>query len=290
MNISKFFGLALVALLAVGLAAADADAGKKKKKSEQELENIVCQDSEVLKYDVASSRWICAADLDTVDTDWNHLTNVPAGFSDGIDNDALGGLTCDDGEIAKWNSGAWECAAAGGDVGKKYVFMTSKTFNGDLKTAGNGLSGLTGADALCQDAAENGIVPPGKYVAWLSTSTKDAKDRLVDSPDGWYLPDGVTKIADDLADLTSGSIQNFIGQDEKGVAISGESVWTGTAPNGSAGNNPGDCNSWTAASASVHAKTGLNGNASSSWTDVFNDFLPPLGPCDGLRRLYCFSR
>ncbi len=88
---------------------------------------------------------------------------------------------------------------------------------------------LTSSDALCQDAPEQGIVPPGTYVAWLSTGTKDAKDRLPFNPDGWVLPDGTTKIADDLADLIDGNIQNVINQTEFGIVIgANEITWTGT--------------------------------------------------------------
>jgi hypothetical protein len=43
---------------------------------------------------------------------------VPAGFADGADNDALGALTCANGQVPKWN-GTWACAAdadTGGDI------------------------------------------------------------------------------------------------------------------------------------------------------------------------------
>lgn len=42
---------------------------------------------------------------------WTGLASVPAGFADNIDNDVLGGLSCANGQIAKWNGSAWVCAA-----------------------------------------------------------------------------------------------------------------------------------------------------------------------------------
>ena len=42
---------------------------------------------------------------------WSGLQSVPAGFADGVDNDVLGGLSCTNGQVAKWNGAVWNCAA-----------------------------------------------------------------------------------------------------------------------------------------------------------------------------------
>ncbi len=42
---------------------------------------------------------------------WSGLSGMPSDFSDAVDNDSLGGLTCASGEIARWNGSAWECGA-----------------------------------------------------------------------------------------------------------------------------------------------------------------------------------
>lgn len=55
---------------------------------------------------------------------------------------------------------------------------------------GMGGDGLTGADNLCQSAANRGIVPPGTYIVWLSTADKDVRDRLPPNEAGYFLPDG----------------------------------------------------------------------------------------------------
>lgn len=41
---------------------------------------------------------------------WSGVIGVPAGFADNVDNDTLGGLSCANGQIAKWNGSAWVCA------------------------------------------------------------------------------------------------------------------------------------------------------------------------------------
>jgi hypothetical protein len=52
---------------------------------------------------------------------WDNLTSVPGGFADDVDDDELGGLSCNNGQVAKWNSTLvqWQCGddqtGAGGD-------------------------------------------------------------------------------------------------------------------------------------------------------------------------------
>ena len=42
---------------------------------------------------------------------WSGVTGVPAGFSDGTDNDSLGALSCANGQVAKRSGATWACAA-----------------------------------------------------------------------------------------------------------------------------------------------------------------------------------
>ena len=283
----KLMSAALVAMLGLGLTVTDVEARSKKSKStsRQELGKIVCPTGQVVKYD--GSAWACADDDDT-----------------------LGSLPCTDGEIAKFVNGAWECATENTAVdGKKYVFVTSQTYNGDLKTEGGALTGLRGGDAICQAAAENGSVPPGEYVAWLSTSTKDAKDRLLPAPGGYFLPDGTTKIADNLADLIDGSIDTSINMDEFGATPQPPDfliyTWTGTLNNGlrappsktmppAPSTNPdASCGDWTIGAPGE--RYGVSGTA------VLNTAPPPFEPwsapretgafrCATRNHLYCFQR
>ncbi len=44
-----------------------------------------------------------------VNTSWGGIAELPPGFADDVDDDALGSLDCDSGEIARWNGSAWVC-------------------------------------------------------------------------------------------------------------------------------------------------------------------------------------
>jgi hypothetical protein len=75
---------------------------------------------------------------------WTGVLAKPAGFADDTDNDLLGGLTCANGQVAKFNGTTWVCALdadSGGDI--------------TAVTAGGGLAGggTTGAVALSVDTA-----------------------------------------------------------------------------------------------------------------------------------------
>lgn len=160
------------------------------------------------------------------------------------------------------------------------VFVTSETYTGDL-------GGLIGADNKCRVLARDaGLGLDGKWRAWLSDSAKDAKDRILDLGNGYELIDG-TKIADDLEDLTDGSLRNAINLNESGVVITiDRAVWTGTNEDGSK-HSLYKCNDWTSSEISISAEdVGRSGNLaskSSSWTSIVDHF------CDKELRLYCFE-
>lgn len=42
---------------------------------------------------------------------WGGIADLPAGFADDVDNDALAELFCASGQLAEWNGSAWVCAA-----------------------------------------------------------------------------------------------------------------------------------------------------------------------------------
>ena len=63
---------------------------------------------------------------------WAGIAGKPAGFADDTDNDVLGGLTCANNQVAKWNGSSWACASDA--VGTGTVTAV---------TAGSGLTGGT---------------------------------------------------------------------------------------------------------------------------------------------------
>ena len=61
--------------------------------------------------------------LHAAGAEWTGLVGVPAGFADGVDNDSLAQVGCDNGQIVEWNGSAWVCGdddvgagGGGGDI------------------------------------------------------------------------------------------------------------------------------------------------------------------------------
>jgi len=166
----------------------------------------------------------------------------------------------------------------GGEIpeGAIRVFVTSTTYTGKL-------GGLSGADAKCQaraDAAGLG----GTWVAWLSDSTTNAKDRIPDTNVGYYRLDGV-KVADNKADLTDGNIDNPINVNEEGTSYSSGIVRTGTKSDGTV--DTYTCNDWTTDSSTSYGGIGDITKTDNRWTDYWPDFY--TANCLHWRALYCFE-
>ena len=89
------------------------------------------------------------------------------------------------------------------------AFATSATFTGAL-------GGLAGADAACMQAAQQaGLV--GTFVAWLSTTTVNAVDRLSGAR-GWVRTDGLP-IMDTITAGLAGQTFSPIDHDEHGLQL-----------------------------------------------------------------------
>ncbi|HEY8074673.1 MAG TPA: hypothetical protein VIF62_11195, partial [Labilithrix sp.] len=141
---------------------------------------------------------------------------------------------------------------------QRIVFATSTLY------VGNVIGGYAGADAKCQAAASASInagVKNGTFVAWISTQGSAAKARLVHGTKPYVKPSGA-KVANDWTDLTKGSLQSGIGEDENGVTVGGE-AWTGTTTAGSSG--PNECDAWTATG--TNGAAGNVGGSGSGWSD-----------------------
>jgi hypothetical protein len=96
----------------------------------------------------------------------------------------------------------------------KRVFVTSVGHNGSI--------GVGGADTLCD--SEGDAVKSGTYVAWLSTSTVNAIDRVTTGvrfirPDGTYVSDAATIDA-------GGDLSATISQLADGTDVTNQRVWT----------------------------------------------------------------
>lgn len=166
-------------------------------------------------------------------------------------------------------------------------FLTRAHGSGDLGSwpgAGSAV-GVAAGDAICRASATVAHLPaPGSFVAWLSTATTDARDRLTSN--GPFLRiDGVI-VADNKADLTNGTNDNSMHQFENGAYVVDEGggyAWTGTLGDGTA-DGTDHCSGWTNGTTAV---SGLFGAASSTrdfhWTDEGSPH------CNADLHLYCFS-
>lgn len=150
------------------------------------------------------------------------------------------------------------------------AFVTSTTHSGSF-------GGLAGADAICATLASNAGLP-GTYVAWLSTATVNAIDRL-GSARGFVRPDGAP-FTDQPAELAANQVFNALHLDETGTDVGPVEVWTGTQKNGTAAANA--CTDWTATTGKGRVGNSQGGPA--AWTDAAADVS-----CSQPRRHYCFG-
>lgn len=166
--------------------------------------------------------------------------------------------------------------SGGGSGGNKRVFVTNATYTGDLATAGGKLSGLEGADALCNTAATAAALG-GSWKAWASDGTVRAIDRITGSGPWHKLDSGKTLVFNNKANLATLPLV-AIDYNENGVAVGGlEDIWTGTSTGGAGSGS--SCLGWTTTGAV--GTYGVTNTA--SWTDS------ATGGCANARRLYCFE-
>lgn len=159
----------------------------------------------------------------------------------------------------------------------KLVFVTSTSYNGSFPTVGV-------ADSNCSTrAAVAGL--SGSYKAWIASSASDdPESTFTRSTVPYILPDG-TKIADDWADLTDGTLDAGINKNEFGADASGVYVWSGVVSAGTYSATYGTCSSWMSTSGS--GDTGLSGQVNSNWSFYNSGFGLA---CTNTYRLYCFQQ
>ncbi len=174
---------------------------------------------------------------------------------------------------------------AGSLLEPKTIFVTSMTYDGDL-------GGLEGADQKCQARANasGSIVPPGQYVALLSTSSLNASARLTPSIGPVIRPDG-TLVAGNFAELFrtihAASVGNLLAPpniDELGNSVTTDFVWTGSSPSGL--RRPDTCNDWNSDNISDKGKSGIPNTPDASW--IAREAAPDT--CNKALRLYCVLR
>jgi hypothetical protein len=159
------------------------------------------------------------------------------------------------------------------------------------------LGGVAGADTACSKAATTGSLA-GTYKAWLSDSTGSPSTRFTHG--GPYtLSDGRTVIADNWAELTSGTLKHAINQTESGTAppagtgactsILGPSVvWSNTLESGVQFSSVGNCSNWSATTG-TYSGWGTS-NATRNWSLGCNGGDSAAIGCGSENPLFCFQQ
>jgi hypothetical protein len=161
---------------------------------------------------------------------------------------------------------------AGGDGARGAV---NRAFVSSTQASGS-FGGVAGGDAICASAAAAAGLD-GTFVAWLSTATVNAIDRLAGSR-GWVRVDGAA-LLDQPADLVQGGLLSPLDVDEHGQPTVTD-TWTGTLDDGTV--NTGEtCADWAGGGFATKGVT----------ADGLPQFTLGNGAdgCSELHALYCFE-
>jgi hypothetical protein len=182
--------------------------------------------------------------------------------------------------------GPWPPVASIGPAA--LAFVTAAAGNGNFASwpLAEGRTGLEAADFICRREAMAARLPrPHSFVAWLSSATRNARDRLPAAL-GWRRLDG-TGLAASRDDLIDGWLAAPPNQTGGGAYLplppaEAAPVWTGTAWDGM-GLAGMTCGDWGSAAMGDAGLAGFGNSVASDWTDG-----QPFS-CDALLPLYCFS-
>jgi hypothetical protein len=152
-----------------------------------------------------------------------------------------------------------------------------RVFVSSMGYSGKSLGGLDGADAECQQLADDASLG-GTWTAWLSDDNTDAIDRIVDGR--YELVDG-TLVAEDLTDLTDGTLNAPINLSQSGI-VTEVPVWTGTNTDGR--KTLFDCRNWGGGGPGIDGGYARSSSSTFNWT--FYKFSPI---CEAPFHLYCFE-
>ena len=195
---------------------------------------------------------------------------------------------------------------AGTDTGSNFQPFseagTSGSTSGETPPTGNGtvffttngrwtgnLGGLAGADTLCtNEASAAGL--GGKFKAWLSSSTVNAKARI-GGAGPWKFVTG-----EEAFTLKNGMFtpSDFLRYDARGndlMFTDAPNVWTGTGDFGVLDASNATCNDWTSDLAANNGSIGQLTWFNPLWTHYDQPDVPNgLVSCSQLQRLYCFQQ
>lgn len=214
-------------------------------------------------------------------------TNTGGGGAGGANPGGTGGQAGSGGNAGGGAGGA-------GNAEPSMTFFVTSTGSGAL---GGNLGGLTGADAICQAAAQAVGEGAKTWHAYLSTAAEDAVDRIGTGP--WYNYD-LEMVAADLASLHTTGLPreepNLV-MDELGQTVpSGEhDILTGSMEDGTVQTGM-TCLDWTSGSDDDMGQVGHSDIPAAQFSPSWNSAHETAGCSEsgveqrgGSGRLYCFA-
>lgn len=191
-------------------------------------------------------------------------TSGRSGFDDGSPTE----VTQNGGTSKDGSSGSLGTPA----TGAKKFFITSQTYDGNLKAKG-------GADALCQVAAD-GAVLGGTFKAYLGTSSLPPANGLAEGGPWYLLQEGGKlgfKAFNNRANLSTTPLVS-LDTDERGrdVPYDTTQVWTGVSGD--------DCNGWTTNGYAERGGAGRSHTSDDEWRDSGKN------ACNLKAHLYCVEQ
>ncbi len=167
------------------------------------------------------------------------------------------------------------CAEGCAEV--RRVFVTASTYTGDL-------GGAAQADDACNQSAA-GLLPPGKFKAWVSDGTSSPWERFdIGFSGDYHLLDqsSTLVVSGGWPALTDGAILQPIDVDELGAkVVVTPYAWTSTQTDGS--KLIPNCGDWEVGQVNIFGIVGSVVETDSTWTNA------DLQPCNAKMRLYCFE-
>lgn len=197
-----------------------------------------------------------------------------------------GGTTDEGGSLDASSDGGLDPSPI--DTGRDFriVFGTDNLYSGDLRTEGGASSGLEGADRVCNREAADAKLA-GRFRAWLSTSTVDARDRI--APVGpWKLVDGTTIFPGSAVTGPPARYLQLTAKGQRIFASNQPEVWTATLAMGNLNRADHACADWSSGSADVSGNYGVMVSSDGEWTDA--GLSSSSIPCSARARLYCFEQ
>ena len=154
------------------------------------------------------------------------------------------------------------------------IFVTAQTYNGDLKTAGGGTTGLLGADNLCNNDSNKPARGAGSTWKAILLSNSGTESGVY-----YYRTNYSTRIGLAYGGMlnrntfNAGTATGAPANLESSIAVNSKNTWTGTTS--------GNCSNWTTSLANTSSIYGASGQISSSWASA------TLTKCSTKLNLYC---